>query len=195
MNLVRPITRHDLKGPKLYAPIRDDYRNRVIAMKQDRRVLLGDRVEIVFDNRLILTLQIEETIRLENLTRDDQIDEEIRLANELMPTADSLAATLFIPLPPGADAKDVLGQLVGLDEHVVMHLGAHAIRAAFEPGRSEADRISAVQYLRFPLSSDAKAALLAPGTRIAVEIDHPRYQHRVECPEELRASLAADYGD
>ena len=55
MNLVRPITRHDIKGPQLYAGMRDDYRNRVIAMKQHRRVILGDRVEIVFDNRFILT--------------------------------------------------------------------------------------------------------------------------------------------
>src|SRR3569833_4775729 len=113
MNLVRPITRHDIKGPKLYAPIRDDYRNRVIAMKQHRRVLLGDRVEIVFDNRLILTLQIEETIRLENLTRDEQIDEEIRLANELMPTPDSLAATLFVSLLLGVVVCVVVGLLVG----------------------------------------------------------------------------------
>ena len=195
MNLVRPITRHDIKGAALYAPIRDDYRNRVIAMKQHRRVLLGDRVEIVFDNRLILTLQIEETIRLENLTRDEQIEDEIKLANELMPTQDSLAATLFIPMPPGGDAKEILGQMVGLDEHVILHIGPHAIRAAFEAGRSESDRISAVQYLRFVLSPEARATLLAPGTRIAVEIDHPRYTHRVECPEELRASLAADYGD
>jgi hypothetical protein len=195
MNLVRPITRHDIKGPKLYAPIRDDYRNRVIAMKQHRRVLLGDRVEIVFDNRLILTLQIEETIRLENLTRDEQIDDEIALANQLMPTPDSLAATLFIPMPPGADAREILGQMVGLDEHVIMHIGPHALRAVFEAGRAESDRISAVQYLRFALSAEVKAALLAPGTPIAVEIDHPRYQHRVECPDELRASLAADYGD
>ncbi|MFT3691886.1 MAG: DUF3501 family protein [Kofleriaceae bacterium] len=195
MNLVRPITRHDIKGPKLYAPIRDDYRNRVIALKQPRRVSLGDRVEIVFDNRLILTLQIEETIRLENLTREDQIEDEIKLANELMPTQDSLAATLFIPLPPGADAKDVLGKLVGLDEHVVLHIGPHAIRAAFEAGRAEADRISAVQYLRFKLSAETRSALLTAGTPIAVEIDHPSYRYRVECPDELRASLAADYGD
>ena len=195
MNLVRPITRHDIKGPKLYAPIRDDYRNRVIAMKTHRRVIIGDRVEIVFDNRLILTLQIEETIRLENLTRDEQIDDEIRQANELMPTPDSLAATLFIPMPPGSDAKEILGQMVGLDEHVVLHIGAHSLRAAFEMGRSEADRISAVQYLRFKLSSEARTALLTPGTRIAVEIDHPRYTHRVECPEDLRESLAADFGD
>jgi hypothetical protein len=194
MNLVRPITRHDIKGPAIYAQIRDDYRNRVIAMKQARRVIIGDRVELVFDNRFTLTLQIEETCRLENLTTDEQIGEEIRINNELMPTETSLAATLFIPLPHGEDARVVLGQLVGLDEHVILHIGPHALRAVFEPGRSEADRISAVQYTRYPLTPEALAALEIPGTPIAVEIDHPNYRHRVQCSEELRASLAADYG-
>ncbi len=51
-----------------------------------------------------------------------------------------------------------------------------------------------MQYVRFPLAPDAKAALLAPGTPIALEIDHPNYHQRVQCPEALRASLAADYG-
>jgi len=194
MNLVRPITRADIKGPTLFSQVRDDYRNRVIAMKQDRRVFLGDRVELVFDNRFTLTLQIEEICRLENLTTDAQIEEEIRINNELMPTDTSLAATVFIPLPHGADARVVLRELVGLDEHLVIHIGPHAIRAAFEQGRSEADRISAVQYARFPLTADAKAALLAPGTPITLEIDHPNYRQRVQCPEALRASLAADYG-
>jgi Protein of unknown function (DUF3501) len=194
MNLVRPITRADIKSPKLYAAIRDDYRNRVIAMKQDRRVIIGDLVELVFDNRFTLTLQIEETCRLENLTTDAQIEEEIRASNELMPTENSLAATLFIALPHGADARDVLGKLVGLDEHVVLHIGSHAIRAAFEPGRSETERISAVQYARFPLSADARTALLTAGTPITLEIDHPNYRYRVQCPEALRSSLAADYG-
>jgi Protein of unknown function (DUF3501) len=193
-NLVRPITRMDIKGPAMYAHIRDDYRNRVIEMKQARRVLIGDRVELVFDNRHTLSLQIEETCRLENLTTDDQINAEIEVNNTLMPSADSLAATLFIPLPQDEHIKDNLRALVGLDEHVVLHIGSHAIRAAFEPGRSTDDRISAVQYTRYPLSAEAKAALLAPGTAIAVEIDHPNYRHRVQCSEALRASLAADYG-
>jgi hypothetical protein len=138
-------------------------------------------------------MQIEEICRLENLVRDDQIEAEIAATNELMPTVDSLAATVFVPLPREEDAKIALRQLVGLDEHVVFHVGAHAIRGAFEPGRSTDDKISAVQYARFPLSHDAKAALLAPSTPLAVEIDHPNYRHRVACSEELRASLAADY--
>jgi hypothetical protein len=194
MNLVRPITRADIKGPAIYTHIRDDYRNRVIEIKKHRRVLIGDVVELVFDNRLTLTMQVEEICRLENLTRDDQINEEIALTNELMPTADSLAATLFIALPQDDKLKERLAALVGLDEHVVLHVGPHAIRAAFEPGRSTEERISAVQYTRYPLSDAAKAALLAPGTSIAVEIDHPNYRYRVQCSEEMRASLAADYG-
>lgn len=194
MNLVRPITRADIKGPAMYAHIRDDYRNRVIELKKHRRVLIGDVVELVFDNRLTLTMQIEEICRLENLTRDDQINEEIALTNQLMPTEDSLAATLFIALPQDEHLKERLARLVGLDEHVILHIGAHAIRAAFEPGRSTEERISAVQYTRYPLSSEAKAALLAPNTPITVEIDHPNYRYRVQCSEELRASLAADYG-
>jgi hypothetical protein len=193
MSLVRPITRRDIKGPALYTPIRDDYRARVTELKQARRVLLGDRVEIVFDNRLTLTMQIEEICRLENLNRDDQIQAEIDLTNELMPTDDSLAATVFVAVPQEEDARVALRDLVGLDEHVVLHIGARAIRAAFEPGRSTEDRISAVQYARFPLDAAAKAALRTPGTPVVLEIDHPNYRHRVACPDALRAALAADY--
>lgn len=193
-NLVRPIKRMDIKGPAMYAHIRDDYRNRVIELKKHRRVIIGDRVELVFDNRHTLQLQIEETCRLENLTRDEQIQPEIDASNVLMPTETSLAATLFIPLPQDEHIKENLRALVGLDEHVILHIGPYAIRAEFEPGRSTEDKISAVQYTRYPLSAEAKAALLTPGTPIAVEIDHPNYPRRVQCSEDLRASLAADYG-
>lgn len=193
-NLVRPITRADIKGPALYAGIRDDYRKRVIELKAPRRVIVGDNVELVFDNRHTLTMQIEEICRLENLTSDEQINAEIAINNELMPTDSSLAATLFIPIAQDEHTMARMKELVGLDEHVILHIGAHAIRAAFEPGRATEDRISAVQYTRFPLSQPAKAALLTPGTQIELEIDHPNYSYRVQCAEALRASLAADYG-
>jgi hypothetical protein len=110
-----------------------------------------------------------------------------------MPTESSLSATLFVELPREADARAELDKLIGLDEHVVLAIGPHEIRAQFEPGRATEDRISAVQYTRYPLTPEARAALLTPGTKVAVVIDHPNYTHRVECSEELRASLAGDY--
>jgi hypothetical protein len=193
MSLVRPLTRRDIKGPALYAGIRDDFRRRIIDLKRHRRVLVGDRVSLMFENRHTLTLQVEEMLRAEGLTRDDQIAAELEVYNALMPTETSLSATLFIELPQDADPYAELPKLVGLDEHVVLHIGPHAIRAEFEPGRSTDTKISAVQYVRYSLSSAAKAALATPGTPVAVEIDHPNYRHRVACPDAFRASLAADY--
>jgi hypothetical protein len=75
----------------------------------------------------------------------------------------------------------------------VLHIGPHRIRAELEAGRSTADKISAVQYARFPLVDAAKAALRTAGTPVAMEIDHPNYRHRTACSEATRASLAADY--
>ena len=192
-SLIRPITRADIKGPAIYAGMREAYLKRMIELKKARRIDVGPFVFVVFDNRLTLSMQVEEVCRLENLVRDDQIQAEIDQQNALMPDERSLAATLFVPLPTDADVKTEMGKLVGLDEHVVLHVGPHALRAQFEAGRSTDERISAVQYLRFPLPAEARAALAAPGTKIELEIDHPADRHRAAASDELRASLAKDY--
>lgn len=195
MKLTTPIRRADIKGPVLYGPIRDDFRKRIIEMKRPRRISIGDRVTIVFENRHTLMFQIEEMLRAESLTTDAEIGAEIEVYNALMPTEDSLSATLFLEVPPDADARAELDRLIGLDEHLVLHIGEHAIRAAFEEGRSTEDRISAVQYTRYPLSADAKQALLTEGTPVRLEIDHPEYNHTTVCDDATRASLAGDYAE
>ncbi|MCG8420172.1 MAG: DUF3501 family protein [Proteobacteria bacterium] len=190
---MRLITRADIKGPALYRGFRDDFRKRIIDLKKPRRISVGDRVTLVFENRHTLTFQIEEMLRAESITEDDKIRDEIDIYNALMPTDDSLSATLFLEVPADANPRSELDRLIGLDEHVILHIGEHAIRAAFEPGRSTDERISAVQYTRYPIGSAAKQALLTEGTAVAVEIDHPNYRHRTPCSEATRASLAADY--
>lgn len=187
------ISRADIKGPAIYDQIRDDYRKRIIELRRHRRAEVGDLVFLTFENRLTLIAQIEEMLRAERITSDEGIQAEIDVYNELMPTDDSLSATLFLALPRDGDKQAAMQRLVGLDEHVIIHIGDHAIRADFEPGRSTEDRISAVQYTRFPLTPDAKRALCTPGTKLAIEIDHPSYSHRAELGEDVRASLAADY--
>lgn len=193
MSLVRPLTRSDIKGPKLYEAIRDDYRRHIIALKKARRVLIGDRVSMVFENRHTLTFQVEEMLRAEGMTTEDKIAEELAVYNEMMPTPDSLSATLFIELAPDADIATELKKLVGLDEHLILHIGAHSVRAQFEPHRSTDEKISAVQYVRFPLSPEAKAELAKDSAVLAIEIDHPNYAHRLVPDPALRLSLSRDY--
>ncbi len=187
------ITRGDIKGPTIYQGMRDDFRKRIIEIKKPRRISVGPLVTLVFENRHTLLFPIEEMLRAESLHQEEQIAAEIEVYNALMPSDTSLSATLFIELPPEANARVELNRLVGLDEHVILHVGEHAIRADFEAGRSNDERISAVQYTRYPLSAAAKQALLEGGTAMAIEIDHPNYRHRTECPEATRSSLAADY--
>lgn len=190
---MEPLSLKDIRGPKLYEGFRDDLRKKVIELKKPRRIDVGDRVTLVFENRATLIFQIEEILRAEGITDADHIQEEIDVYNALMPTDDSLSATLFLAVPPDADPRVELDRLVGLDEHVVLEIGDHSIRADFEPGRSTEDRISAVQYTRYPLSPEALEALKTPGTPLEIVIDHPEYQHTTRCSEETRASLAADY--
>lgn len=190
---MKMITRRDIKGPAVYEGMRDDFRKRIIELKRNRRISVGDRVTLVFENRHTLIFQIEEMLRAEHLTRDEQIQEEIDVYNALMPTDDSLSATLFIEVPDEADPRQELDRLIGLDEHVVLHIGEHPVRAAFEPGRSTDERISAVQYVRFPLSAEVRQSLATEGTPMRIEIDHPEYRHTTEVSEAMRASLAADY--
>ena len=141
-----------------------------------------------------MIFQVEEMLRAEHITDEAGIQTEIDVYNSMMPDQGSLAATLFVELPRGdeVDVRAELGKLVGLDEHVTLHVGEYPIRAEFEPGRQEEDRISAVQYTRYPLSDAAKAALRTPGTRLVLEIDHPSYKVKVPLSEETRASLAKD---
>lgn len=199
MNLTRQIQRSDIKGPAIYAGMRDDYRKHIIALKRDRRASIGDRVSMVFENRHTLISQIEEMLRAENLTTDEQIEEEIAVYNAIMPSDDSLAATLFLEVPAGTDPRTELDRLIGLDEHVILHIRSNgkefSSRAAFEEGRGTTERISAVQYCRFPLPKEGLELLRTEGAKLSIEIDHPGYKHTCECPEAMRASLAADYDD
>jgi len=191
------IKRSDIKGPAIYAGMRDDYRKRIIEIKRDRRAIIGDRVSMVFENRHTLISQIEEMLRVENLTTDEQIAEEIAVYNAIMPSASSLSATLFLEVPPGTDARTELDRLIGLDEHLILHIatGAETLsaRAAFEEGRGTTERISAVQYCRFPLAPQHLAALQTAGAQVTIEIDHPGYKYSYACSEAMRASLAADF--
>lgn len=193
MNKLAKLSRGDILGPKFYAPIRDDFRKRVIELKHHRRVSIGDRVTLVFENRDTLRFQIEEMLRAESISSDEGIQAELDVYNTLMPDEGALSATLFLEIPRDEDPKQALQRFIGLDEHVSLVIGDHRLRAAFEPGRQEADRISAVQYTRYPLDAAARGALCTAGTQVAVEIDHPSYRHVQPLSEEMRASLAADY--
>jgi hypothetical protein len=193
---VRPLTREEIVDRERYEALRPAFRDAVIAHKRNRRLGLGDRVTLVFEDRETLRFQVQEMLRVEGITQPDGIQRELDVYNELMPGEGELSATLFIEITDPGAVRSELDRLIGLDEHVALVLGdgadEEAIPARFDPKQFEQDRIAAVQYLRFPLGVAAARRFADTRTRARVRVDHPNYRREAEIPPEVRASLVAD---
>jgi hypothetical protein len=179
-----------------YEAVRAEYRARVIALKRDRRVGVGELVTLVFENRETLRFQVQEMLRVEGIDSADAIRAELDVYNPLMPREGELSATLFIEITESDHIKPELDRLIGIDAHVALVLGEvpgeTRVYAQFDTRQLDADRISAVQYLRFRLDSLAAGLLRDPSVRARLRIDHPRYQAEAEVSGPLRAQLLAD---
>jgi hypothetical protein len=131
-------------------------------------------------------------LRAEGISELPKILEELAVYNALLPDEGELSATLFIEITESDRIRPTLHQLLGIEERVALHVGGLRVPARFEAGRSEQDRISSVQYLRFALDGEARRLLATPGTPLALVSDLPSYPHRADLPEATRASLAGD---
>ncbi len=53
------LTRDDLYSLEKYSEIRDDFRRKVMAHKENRRLELGDHLLLLFEDKLIMQYQIQ----------------------------------------------------------------------------------------------------------------------------------------
>ena len=179
----------DLAG---YESQRDAFRSAVIALKKIRRVAVGERVTLVFENRSTLLFQVQEMLRVERLADPRAIQQELDVYNELVPDEGELSATLFIEITDLTQVRPELDRLIGIDEHVWLELGGQAIRARFDERQLEEERISAVHYLRFRLDAAARAALADAATPARLRLDHPACRAEAVLPPATRESLLED---
>ncbi len=187
------LVRADVLAPRQYAPLRDERRAEVIALKKRRRVHVGPQVTLVFENHpFAMIAQVEEMARAEGLHEDDKIQAELDIYNGVLPDPGQLAATLFIELTTPLAIEKTLPKLVGLHEHVFLMVGGERVQAVFDQEQFAADKLAAVQYLKFTLDEAARALIAQRGTALAVAIDHPSYRHEARLDDETRAELASD---
>ena len=184
------LARKDIRGPSLYEPIREDLRRRVVELKRARRVPVGPHVTLVFENRATMIFQIEEMLRAEHITDEARIAEEIDVYNSLVPEPGELSATLLVEITEEKEIRPTLARLVGIDEHVRLEIAGARVPAQFEAGRSDGERVSSVQYVRFPVGRERANALRGGPARLV--IDHPNYQHTAALADPTRMSLAED---
>ncbi len=182
----------EIVGLHRYEEMRDNFRAQIIELKRRRRVSVGDRVTFVFENHETMLFQIQEMLRAEHIVDLDRIRDELDVYNALVPNPGELSSTMLIEITGSDRIREELIELIGIDEAVSVVLGDQVAKAVFEAGRSKEDKLSAVQYVRFPLATADIAALQDPRVVAAIVIDHPYYKHRTEIPAAVRQSLVED---
>ncbi len=189
------LVRTDLFSLETYAIEREAFRARVIAHKRTRKLALGEHVILLFEDRLTIQYQIQEMLRIERIFEPDAIQDELDAYNPLIPGGRDLKATMLIAYPDPAQRHRALAGLGGIERAVYAEVGGHGratMHADEDMDRTDADKTSAVHFLRFDFTP-AQIAALRAGAPLAFGIDDPRMPLRVEPSAETRAALLADF--
>jgi hypothetical protein len=189
---MKKVTLDEIIGLERYEQVRAEFRRRIIEMKKNRRVAVGDRVTFVFENHDTMLFQIQEMLRAEHIVDVDRVRDEMAVYNALIPEPGELSATMLIEITEADQIREQLVRLIGIDEAVRMNVGRFSIPARFEPGRSKEDKLSAVQYVRFVLDDGARRAFIGQTEPVRLVIDHPNYRHQAIVGSSVRAALARD---
>jgi hypothetical protein len=189
-----PIAPDEILDLDDYERVREARRRAVIALKAERRVTVGHHLTFVFENRETVWFQIQEMLRAERIVDDGKIAEEIAVYNTLLPRPGELAATMFIEIEEPARIKPVLDALLGIDtrDYVRLQVGRHVSVGIFETGHSDEElgKLSAVHFVRFPLSPAARA--IFADAEVALVVDHPNERARTVLSAAARGRLAGD---
>jgi hypothetical protein len=184
-----------------YEKVREPMRASIIALKQRRRVPLGENMTLLFENRQTVLYQIQEMVRSERIVLAAKIQEEIDAYAPLLPGPGQLSATLFIELPgiatlPPEQARAAVNRFQGIERGCLfLELGGLRIAAHFEAGHSNEEKLAAVQYVRFALPPAERQALADPARPALLLVEHPNYSARQALADDLRRELLDDIAD
>ena len=189
------IERSDVLNFFEYEKVRAVMRARIIELKRVRRVTVGKHLSFVFENRDTVLFQIQEMCRVERITEDVKVQDEIDVYSALLPAPNELSASLFIEITDKGEIQPVLDRFMGIDvgPTVWMQVGKEfAVPGQFEPGRSDEEKgkLSAVHFVRFAFSPEAARAFAT--SPVSLVVDHPAERGRVELSAETKAQLLLD---
>ncbi len=189
------ITRESLMTLEAYTKARPTMRTEIIALKKIRNVHLGNHVSLLFENEFTLRYQVQEMLRIEKIFDEEGIESELGAYNPLVPDGSNLKATMLIEYTNEVERKAALAKLIGIEDRMFIEVeGRPRVYAIADEDleRENAEKTSAVHFVRFELTPEMKKALKG-GAQLMIGCDHPNYPvHLEELAPETLASLLSD---
>jgi len=185
---MRPVRREEILPLEAYERARDEIRPAVLEAKKRRRVHVGEHLTLLFENTATIRYQVQEMVKAERMTRDEEIRHELTTYNELLGGRGELGATLLIEITEQADRDVKLRQWRGLPSHLYLALDdGTRVRPRFDERQVGEERLSSVQYLRFDVQGRVPVAAGADLPALTLEVPLSAEQR-----EALRQDLASD---
>lgn len=191
----REITRADVMPMADYAKMRRDHRRKMIEVKKNRRLEVGPHACFYFESYDTMWTQIHEMLLIEK-GGEEQIPDELRAYNTLIPKGQELVATMMFEIEDPAQRARFLARLGGIEKAVFMSVGGETIMAQAEEEverTTEEGKTSSVHFLHFPFTAAQIDAFRKPGAQVVLGFKDPRYGHMTALPEETRTELAKDF--
>ena len=188
------ITASSLMTLEAYAKARQSIKADIIAHRRLRSVLLGEHVNLQFEDEKTIRYQIQEMLHIEKIFDAAGILQEIDAYQSLVPEGSNWKATMLIEYPDPNERKRELGRLIGIEDRVFVEVEGHdrVFAIADEDLERENEvKTSAVHFVRFEFSAAARAAVRA-GAAVGLGCDHTNYPAHVAIAAETLASLAGD---
>src|SRR5258706_10475671 len=160
MTVKRSIARADIVALADYVKERGERRRRMAELKRSRRVEVGPFATFYFENYATMWHQVHEMLYIEK-GGEAQIEDELRAYNPLIPQGSELIATVMFEIDEEARRKTALERLGGVEDHMVLSIGAEQIRGVPEGDRentrSDGNKASAVQFVHFRFTAGQSA--------------------------------------
>ncbi len=192
---MRKLERKDLWSLEEYAEKRTAFRGQVMAHKKNRNLQIGPHMRLLFEDRLSMQYQVQEMLRAERIFEAESIQDELNTYNALIPGGRNWKATMLIEFEDIAERQQALKKLMGIEDKTWVQVAGHDPVYAIadeDMARENADKTSAVHFLRFELTLVMVRALQA-GADLNAGVSHANYNYSVApVAGALRASLLAD---
>jgi Protein of unknown function (DUF3501) len=159
-----------------------------------RRVRVGPRLTLVFENRQTLLYRVHELLRVARLADPIRVQQELNWYNRLLPSREMLQAALFIDVSDGPDwAEQMRFWEEMADDCLRLVAGDSTVPAHLVTCRPEDGCVGAAHWLTFAVSDEARSALADNRRPCHIAADYRTYQHQSpSLTDQVRGSLLDD---
>ncbi len=180
---MKNLTQDSLLSLEDYEKKREQIKADVINHKKHRSVMIGENIILLFEDYMTIHYQVQEMLRIEKITDQQDIQEELRAYIPLIPDGNNLKATMLIMYPDIVQRKQMLAKLNGIENEV--WICADNLKRVFaicdeDLERSNDQKTSAVHFLRFQFDNEYIKSI-KNAAKINIGTSHSEY----ECSSEL----------